>query len=149
MPVRVKELRRACLEGPRRPGDDPTRRPAKLRRDLNDLFVVIQLFSYPGDYVRECPTVERLAETLTKFEQDVARASNGPAPRAPAGPSSGWASRSTSAGSLAAGGRSRNLSAALTAELESRIQGLLDAIGPGRPLPAAMIGGLATAAPVS
>ena len=52
-----------------------------MRQDLNDLFLVIQLFSYPGDYVRECPTVERLAEILTKFEQD-ALGVNAPAPRA-------------------------------------------------------------------
>lgn len=42
------------------------------RRDLNVLFQVVQLFSYPGDYVQECPTVERIAETLIKFEQDLA-----------------------------------------------------------------------------
>ena len=32
---------------------------------------MVQLFSYPGDYVREEPSVERLAETLDKFEEDV------------------------------------------------------------------------------
>ena len=49
---------------------------------------------------------------------------------------------------LVSGGRSRDLSAVLTAELEMRIQSLLDEIGPGRPLPEAMVGGLATAAPM-
>ncbi len=39
--------------------------------DMEDLFVVMQLYSYPGDYLAENPTVERLAETLDKFEEDV------------------------------------------------------------------------------
>ena len=34
------------------------------------IFVALQLFSYPGDYVRQEPTFERIAETLLKFEQD-------------------------------------------------------------------------------
>ena len=38
---------------------------------MDDLFFVIQLFSYPGDYVAEQPTIERIAETLDKFEEDV------------------------------------------------------------------------------
>ena len=33
--------------------------------------MVVQLFSYPGDYITERPTVERLAETVDKFEEDV------------------------------------------------------------------------------
>jgi len=32
---------------------------------------VVQLFSYPGDYVAEKPSIERLAETLDKFEEDL------------------------------------------------------------------------------
>ena len=32
---------------------------------------MVQLFSYPGDYVEERPTVERMAETLDKFEEGV------------------------------------------------------------------------------
>ena len=47
---------------------------SKLAADLDDLFFVIQLFSYPGDYVAERPTIERIAETLDKFEEDVLRA---------------------------------------------------------------------------
>lgn len=40
---------------------------------------------------------------------------------------------------LAPGERSRGLASSLSAELETRIQSLLDEIGPGRPLPGAMI----------
>ena len=35
------------------------------------MFLVVQLYSYPGDYVAESPTIERVAETLDKFEEDV------------------------------------------------------------------------------
>jgi hypothetical protein len=35
------------------------------------MFIVVQLFSYPGDYVAGKPSVERLAETLDKFEEDI------------------------------------------------------------------------------
>ena len=35
----------------------------------------------------------------------------------------------------AVGGKLRKVGQSLTAELEGRIQGLLDAIGPGRPMP--------------
>ncbi len=44
---------------------------AQISSDLDDLFLVVQAFSYPGDYVDERPSVERLAETLDKFEEDV------------------------------------------------------------------------------
>jgi hypothetical protein len=29
------------------------------------------MFSYPGDYVAENPSIERMAETLDKFEEDI------------------------------------------------------------------------------
>jgi hypothetical protein len=32
---------------------------------------VLQLYSYPGDYISEKPSVERMAETIEKFEEDV------------------------------------------------------------------------------
>jgi allophanate hydrolase subunit 1 len=34
------------------------------------LFLATQLYSYPGDYLFEHPSVERLAETLDKLEED-------------------------------------------------------------------------------
>ena len=39
--------------------------------DLDDLYIAVQLFSYPGDYVAQHPSVDRLAETLDKFEEDI------------------------------------------------------------------------------
>ncbi len=56
-----------------------------LDDDLEDLFLVVQSFSYPGDYVDAKPSIERMAETLDKFEEDVLRKSNcidqSPSPR--------------------------------------------------------------------
>ncbi len=70
IPERVKELRGLALKRISELEDfDPDCQPYK--NDLNDLFLVVQLFSYPGDYVQEHPTVERMAETLDKFEEDV------------------------------------------------------------------------------
>lgn len=43
----------------------------RLHLDMEDVFIVMQLYSYPGDYLVGPPTVERLAETLDKFEEDI------------------------------------------------------------------------------
>jgi 1-acyl-sn-glycerol-3-phosphate acyltransferase len=70
-PVRVKELRRTILT---KANDRSTTNDQlqQLRHDLDDLFVVMQLFSYPGDYLRvERPSIERIAETVDKLEEDV------------------------------------------------------------------------------
>ena len=39
--------------------------------ELDDLFLVVQAYSYPGDYVSEKPSIERIAETVDKFEEDM------------------------------------------------------------------------------
>lgn len=132
VPVRVKELRRACLEVLAEPGADPAR-IAEARHDLNDLFVVIQMFSYPGDYVRDCPTLERAAEVLLKLEQDTLGI---PFPQ-PRGPRRAVVrvGEPIDVGAFAASSeRPRRAASVLTATLEQRLQRLLDAIGPGRPL---------------
>ena len=70
IPERVKAARHAaiaCLE--QRPDDSDLRR--QMAEDLDDLFLVVQAFSYPGDYVREKPSIERIAETLDKYEEDL------------------------------------------------------------------------------
>ena len=132
VPVRVKDLRHACLEALANPDTTPER-VHELRGELNDLFVAVQLYSYPGDYVRQCPTVERVAEILTKFEQDVL----GPAMALPRGPRRAIMRLGPPINvgeRLKVGGKPRAIAGSLTNDLESRIQGLLDAIGPGRPL---------------
>ena len=70
LPERVKEVRRHALDQTHELAEeDPDRQQYEI--DLEDIFLVTQLFSYPGDYVGESPTIERMAETLDKFEEDV------------------------------------------------------------------------------
>jgi len=69
LPQRVKELRRFVIARLRElPEGDPEQ--TQLANDLEDLFFVVQLYSYPGDYVAENATIERMAETVDKFEED-------------------------------------------------------------------------------
>jgi hypothetical protein len=70
IPERVKEVRRGVIKAIEQDGATPES-VQKLACDMEDLFFVIQLFSYPGDYVSEQPSIERIAETLDKFEEDV------------------------------------------------------------------------------
>jgi len=74
IPERVKAARRTIIQ--RLSGEAVSRQTRKaLDDDLEDLFLVVQSFSYPGDYVVAKPTTERMAETLDKFEEDVLRKS--------------------------------------------------------------------------
>jgi 1-acyl-sn-glycerol-3-phosphate acyltransferase len=69
VPLRVKTLRRSLLEKMcDEAAGDEDRRAAKDA--LDDLHLVLQLYSYPGDYVSTKPSVERMAETVEKFEED-------------------------------------------------------------------------------
>lgn len=70
VPERVKELRSRVILAIEEDGLDSKER-ARLHDQLDDLFLAVQLFSYPGDYVSEEPSIERVAETLDKFEEDV------------------------------------------------------------------------------
>jgi len=70
LPERVKALRKEVIEHLKAAAEDNE----QGRLDLDDLFFVTQLFSYPGDYVAGKPSIERMAETLDKFEEDVLRA---------------------------------------------------------------------------
>lgn len=38
--------------------------------DLDRLFMAVKLYSYPGQYLREKPSMDRIAETIHKFEED-------------------------------------------------------------------------------
>ncbi|MCH8217781.1 MAG: hypothetical protein IH892_13535, partial [Planctomycetes bacterium] len=42
-----------------------------LYHDLDRLFTAVQLYSYPGQYLKDQPSVTRIAETLLKLEEDV------------------------------------------------------------------------------
>jgi hypothetical protein len=130
--VRVKELRRACLEAMADPSTNHEE-ALEIRHDLNDIFVALQLFSYPGDYVRQNPTLERIAETLLKFEQDIF----GTSAATPQGERRAivkFGEPIDVGQRLAKLGKPRLANVQITGELEARIQALLDEIGPGRPL---------------
>lgn len=158
LPERVKDVRRAALDrldriesGAAKEDDrdapmsneeasdkvDAAEAEA-IARDLDDVFLVVQLFSYPGDYLEQPPSIERLAETLDKFEEDVLSAPTAtvraarravvafgepvviPGGRKAAGGGSGPGDRP---------GAKRKLSAAqLTHRLEQDVQRLLDSI---------------------
>ncbi len=88
IPERVKEVRRRIIQAQQEslpqsdktlPTDQPSSEPkplatAEQRRqwaaDMDDMFLVTQLYSYPGDYMEQNPTWERQAETLDKLEED-------------------------------------------------------------------------------
>jgi 1-acyl-sn-glycerol-3-phosphate acyltransferase len=130
VPERIKELRRVCLNLLADPKTSPAEADA-LRRDLNDVHLVVQSFSYPGDYVSESPTVDRIAETLMKLDEDLL----GVQPAPPLGPRRvkiriGEPIDVTTC--LNSSGKSRVAIPLLTAELETRMQDALDGIGPGR-----------------
>jgi hypothetical protein len=132
VPSRVNELRRRCLEVLKAPATSPET-AAQLRRDLDDVFVAVQLFSYPGDYLREKPTLERVSEVLMKCEEDVLGSEVG-APHGPRRAVIKLGEPIDVGARLKAGGKLKPVVGAVTTELEGRIQALLDAIGPGRPL---------------
>ena len=70
VPLRVKVLRRALIEKmvDEKLADSDRREASEM---LENLHFVLQLYSYPGDYVSGKPSVERMAETIEKFEEDV------------------------------------------------------------------------------
>jgi 1-acyl-sn-glycerol-3-phosphate acyltransferase len=70
IPVRVKLLRQHLLESiwDRDPDQETLRGVCDA---LADVHLALQLYSYPGDYLSQQPSVERMAETIEKFEEDV------------------------------------------------------------------------------
>ncbi len=127
VPERVKTLRREAIQQLESlPDDAPERR--QIEEDLDDLFLVVQAFSYPGDYVAEQPTIERIAETLDKFEEDVLGAETATI--------HGRRRATVTFGEpipVPAGKDRKTSPAALTRILEQRVQALLDEdCAPGR-----------------
>ena len=70
VPERVKVLRQQAIQRMVESSEDSSERH-QCEEDISDLFLAMQLLSYPGDYVTEDPSVERIAETIDKLEEDV------------------------------------------------------------------------------
>jgi 1-acyl-sn-glycerol-3-phosphate acyltransferase len=70
VPLRVKALRRSLLETWTNEEATPEAR-SRARAALDEVHLVLQLYSYPGDYLAEDPSPERMAETIDKFEEDM------------------------------------------------------------------------------
>jgi hypothetical protein len=122
-PDRVKRARQIAIKGVEDEASDDKQRK-QFTDDLDDLFLVCQLFSYPGDYVSERPTIERIAETLDKFEEDVIGRSR-PEIR-------GDRRAVISFGEpikVSSEKGKKDAAAALTREMETTVQRLLDEIG--------------------
>ena len=72
IPERVKALRGRIRKQLTDPEADLSRDQQKsLYDDLDTLFVAVQLYSYPGQYLREERSIHRIAETILKLEEDV------------------------------------------------------------------------------
>ena len=69
IPERVKQVRRRVISSLETSTDNTAN--VRLRADLDEVFLVMQLYSYPTDYLSGQPSVERLAETLDKMEEDL------------------------------------------------------------------------------
>jgi 1-acyl-sn-glycerol-3-phosphate acyltransferase len=118
IPERVKELRRRAIA--RKEARNARVDSLESQQDLDDLFFVMQLFSYPPDYLNDDPSLERLSETVDKLEEDILgvhRASVRTARRA---------TISYGAPLLALPDASPQAAAELTEGLQARVQTLLD-----------------------
>jgi 1-acyl-sn-glycerol-3-phosphate acyltransferase len=113
VPERVKELRKALIAMGETDGH--------FAADMETLHFVIQLYSFPGDYVIERPSIERIAETIDKLEEDVL----GVAYPAIKG-QRGAVVRFGKPIEVSAERGNRSATATLTAQLHAAIQGMLD-----------------------
>jgi hypothetical protein len=68
--LRVKALRRRLLEARADESSDAATRRA-AGEALADVQLALQAYSYPGNYVSGQPSLERMAETVEKFEEDI------------------------------------------------------------------------------
>ena len=128
VPERVKQLRLRVIA--RREATTVRSEQVQFERDLEDLFFVMQLFSYPADYLAGQPSLERLAETLDKLEEDVLRV--------PTARKRGTRRAIVTFGEPVLVEASDSRAAAVrsvTGLLQTRVQGLLDGIVLDQPVP--------------
>lgn len=70
-PERVKTVRQEIIKQLESEEASTNGRQRELGEDMDDLFFVMQLYSHPGDYLSGQPSIERIAETLDKIEEDL------------------------------------------------------------------------------
>ncbi|GIT28618.1 MAG: hypothetical protein Ct9H300mP1_06640 [Planctomycetaceae bacterium] len=70
IPERIKRGRQRAISAITE-ADESSEEYRRCADDLDDCYLCAQLFSYPGDYVAKHPSIDRLAETLDKFEEDI------------------------------------------------------------------------------
>lgn len=131
LPQRVKRVRGHMV---RHLGEDdvPAEEVTKLRRDLDDLFFVVQLFCYPGDYVSGQvsgqPSLTRISDTLDKLEEDILKVPLAK-PRVPRGAIVAFGEPIL----VDRAAPKKDAASLLTDRLETSVQALLDSIQPPQP----------------
>jgi len=82
LPERIKwlrgRIRKQLTDSETAPGEEQAR---ELYDHLDTLFAAAQLYSYPGQYLREQPSTDRIAETILKMEEDVLMQGTYPSPQ--------------------------------------------------------------------
>ena len=72
MTMRIKSLRaKIRKEHTNEASPASSERETELYDQLDRIFLANQLYSYPGRYLKENPTDDRIAETLFKLDEDV------------------------------------------------------------------------------
>jgi 1-acyl-sn-glycerol-3-phosphate acyltransferase len=120
-PLRVKALRRRLLELHEDEATDEAAR-AKVRAALDQAHLALQLSSYPGNYLRDKPTPERIAETLAQLREDVTNVQHRPLGKRRARVVLG---EPIDLKAKMGTGRARTLAGEVTDELEERMRQLL------------------------
>lgn len=82
IPLRLKAARHVIRQELNSNAEAPSREHGEeLYAELEQLFLAQQLYSYPGQYLRRSPTLDRIAETIFKLEEDVLELEHYAAPR--------------------------------------------------------------------
>jgi hypothetical protein len=81
IPLRLKALRHMIRRELHATPPPSAARHGELYDELDQLYVAQQLYSYPGQYLIRQPTLDRIAETILKLEEDVLERESYPTPR--------------------------------------------------------------------
>jgi hypothetical protein len=94
----------------------------RIRDALDEVHLALQLSTYPGNYLREKPSQERIAETLQQMEEDMTNLRARPVGRRRAKVILG---EPIDLKQKMTGGRARTLAGEVTDELEERMRQLI------------------------